>query len=82
MLGAVPLKEPLTGEEINSYDKGSPSTSVPDKVIATGVSSSVDTDCWFAAGASLMGFTVMLTVATEELTVPSLTTKLKLSDPL
>ncbi len=47
-----------------------------------GVSSAVVADWALATGASLTAVTVMLTVAAVELTVPSLTVKVKLSAPL
>ena len=55
--------------------------SLPVRVIAIEVSSFMLTACAVATGASLTGLTVIETVAAAELTVPSLTVKVKLSGP-
>ena len=61
---------------------GSPSTSLPESVIATAVSSLVATDCGLAVGVSLTGVTVIETVAGSLSTVPSFTLNVNESVPL
>ena len=58
------------------------SGSDPVSVIARGVSSAVVTACTFAVGRSLVGVTVIDTVAAALVSEPSLTVKVKLSEPL
>lgn len=55
---------------------------MPAKVIATAVYSLVFAERAVATGGSFTAAMLMLTVAAAELTVPSLTRKVKLSGPL
>ena len=73
-----PFAGPLTRMNVN----GLPSRSEPVSVIGSAVSSGVLTDWLFANGASLSGVTVMLTVATALVFVPSLVRNVNESEPL
>ena len=73
---------PFAGCDAMEKVRASPSMSVPDSVMDSGTSSSVDTVCDVAVGASLSAATVIPTVAAGDVSVPSLTVKVKLSAPL
>ena len=73
---------PWLGPDTIKKVKLSPSTSLPDRAIVLALSSFVLTLWLPAAGASLTGSIVMLTVAGAESEKPSLALKVKLSGPL
>jgi len=81
-LGAVPLRVPLAGSVTTLKVNGSPSGSLPVSVIATGVFSAVVTAWSSATGGSFAGVTVMDMLTSTLSAVPSLTLKVKLSEPL
>ena len=80
--GAVPLKEPFVGSDITVKVMGSPSGSLPVRVISIDSSSFVASVWSSATGASLTSFTVILTFAILLSIFPSLILKVKLSLPL
>ena len=72
-MGVAPsARLPWLGSKVMIKLSRSPSTSEPVRVISTGVSSGVSTDCSLATGASFTGLTVMVTVAMLESAAPSL----------
>ncbi len=77
----MPLSVPLAGPATTAKVSGSPSTSLPARVMSSGVSSAVVTLWAMAAGASLTGVTRMATVAGALVARPSLAVKVKLSLP-
>ena len=80
----VPMvpRVPKAGLPVTAKVRAPPSTSLAERVIVVAVSSLVETLWPLATGASLTAVTVMVTVAAGEVSVPSLTAKVKLSEPL
>jgi hypothetical protein len=76
------LKVPWAGGVTIAKVNGVPSRSEPVSVMMTGVPSAMLTDCRLAVGVSLTAVTVIETMATSESMRPSLTLKVKLSEPL
>src|SRR4051794_30140696 len=88
MLAPVPEMDPWAGTPARN-DSVSPSTSLPVRVIGSGVSSCVDNDWLLAMGASFTDATLTVTVAVFEkalaptvLPLPSRTRYVKVAGPL
>ena len=81
-LAPEPDSVPWVGWLTIANANGSPSTSVPDIVTTTGVSSAVVTEVASATGESFTGETAIDTVAGADVARPSLTVNVNESEPL